>query len=213
MVGATSGRLVYPARHRWPVRLAYGGIILDPFRRRDLDEWLAVRRRNQAWLRPWDATAPVPGARPGPHHMMTRLRREARDGRTVPWVVRAAQSPGSSPLIGQCTLSNVMLGSARFASIGYWIDQRYAGRGLTPLAVALATDYAMTTMRLHRVEICIRPENTASLRVVEKLGFRYEGIRPRFLHIAGDWRDHKCFALDATEVGEGLVPRLMGASR
>jgi ribosomal-protein-alanine N-acetyltransferase len=77
-----------------------------------------------------------------------------------------------------------------------------------PAAVALATDYCFRTMRLHRVEIHIRPENTPSLRVVEKLGFRYEGVRPRFLHIDGDWRDHRSFALHAEEVPEGMWARL-----
>ena len=62
-------------------------------------------------------------------------------------------------------------------------------------------------MRLHRIEIAIRPENAASLRVVEKLGFRPEGVRPRYLHIDGDWRDHLVFALNAEEAGEGLVRR------
>jgi ribosomal-protein-alanine N-acetyltransferase len=46
------------------------------------------------------------------------------------------------------------------------------------------------------------------LRVVEKLGFRHEGLRPRFLHIDGDWRDHECFALNAEEVPEGMWQRL-----
>jgi ribosomal-protein-alanine N-acetyltransferase len=57
------------------------------------------------------------------------------------------------------------------------------------------------------MEICIRPENRASLRVVEKLGFRYEGLRRRFIHIDGDWRDHYCFALVREEVPEGVLQR------
>ena len=60
---------------------------------------------------------------------------------------------------------------------------------------------------LHRVEVNIRPENAASLRVVEKLGFRDEGLRPRYLHIDGDWRDHLSFALTREEVGDGLLAR------
>ena len=69
--------------------------------------------------------------------------------------------------------------------------------GLIPTAVALATDYCFRALRLHRVEIAIRPENAASLRVVEKLGIRYEGRKPAYLNIAGAWRDHECFALHA----------------
>ena len=62
-------------------------------------------------------------------------------------------------------------------------------------------------MQLHRIEIAIRPENAKSLRVVEKLSFRPEGLRPRYLHIDGDWRDHLVFALNAEEVPEGLLRR------
>ena len=57
------------------------------------------------------------------------------------------------------------------------------------------------------MEICIRPENTASLRVVEKLGFRYEGLRRRYIHIDGDWRDHYCFAVVTEDVPDGVLRR------
>ena len=76
-----------------------------------------------------------------------------------------------------------------------------------PTAVALAVDHCFGVLRLHRMEVNIRPENAASLRVVEKLRFRYEGLRPRYLHIDGDWRDHLCFVLNDDEVPGGLLPR------
>ena len=74
-------------------------------------------------------------------------------------------------------------------------------------SVALVTDHCFTTVGLHRVEVNIRPENAASLRVVEKLGFRPEGLRERYLHINGAWRDHLTFALTAGEVPEGVLAR------
>ena len=104
-------------------------------------------------------------------------------------------------------MSGIVGGSASWGQIGYWVDERLAGRGIIPTAVALACDYCFQVMGLHRIEIAIRPENTKSLRVVEKLGFRPEGLRPRYLHIDGDWRDHLVFALNAEEVPEGLVRR------
>jgi ribosomal-protein-alanine N-acetyltransferase len=82
-----------------------------------------------------------------------------------------------------------------------------------PTAVALATDHCFTALGLHRVEVNIRPENSASLRVVEKLGFREEGTRVAFLHIAGAWRDHRSFALTAEEVPGGLLRRWHGVQR
>jgi [ribosomal protein S5]-alanine N-acetyltransferase len=73
--------------------------------------------------------------------------------------------------------------------------------------VAMAIDHAFFTAGLHRIEINIRPENTASLRVVEKLGLRYEGRRDRLLHIDGAWRDHLSFAITVEEVPNGLLRR------
>ena len=93
------------------------------------------------------------------------------------------------------------------------MSERFAGRGITTTSVALATDVCFDEMRLHRMEICIRPENQASLRVVEKLGFRYEGLRRRFIHINGDWRDHYAFALTREDVPEGRAAALGAGPR
>jgi ribosomal-protein-alanine N-acetyltransferase len=91
------------------------------------------------------------------------------------------------------------------ATLGYWVDRERAGKGIAPTAVAMATDHCFRHLGLHRMEINIRPENQASLRVVEKLGFRDEGYRERYLHINGHWADHRSFALTAEEVPEGLL--------
>ena len=80
---------------------------------------------------------------------------------------------------GQVTVNNIVRGSAQFASIGYWLDRSFAGRGVMPLAVALVIDHCFTTAGLHRIEIAIRPENSNSLRVVEKLGLARVRVRGR----------------------------------
>ena len=198
------------------MRLSEGPVGLRPLRRRDARAWRSVRARNLAWLRPWEATPP-PGVDPRPRSFaaMTRtLRAQARAGQCLPFVVTYADDSSdpdaavrSGRLVGQLTVSGITLGSARWAHIGYWIDQAYAGRGIMPTAVALVSDHCFFVLGLHRLEINIRPENTASLRVVEKLGFRREGLRPRYLHIDGDWRDHVTFALHAEEVPEGVLTR------
>ena len=106
------------------------------------------------------------------------------------------------------TVNNIVRGSAQFASVGYWLDQDFAGRGVMPRAVAMAIDHCFTEVGLHRVEIAIRPENSNSLRVVEKLGLREVGYAPRYLHIDGDWRDHRLYAITEEEVPRGLLRRL-----
>jgi ribosomal-protein-alanine N-acetyltransferase len=71
----------------------------------------------------------------------------------------------------------------------------------------MAVDHCFFVAGLHRVEVNIRPENRASVRVVEKLGLRLEGTRSQFLHIDGDWRDHLSFAVTVEEVPRGLLRR------
>ena len=121
-------------------------------------------------------------------------------------------SPGTTRWSGQLTVNGISWGSARWASLGYWVAQSHAGRGITTTAVALVCDHLFKEVQLHRIEIAIRPENTASLRVVEKLGFTEIGTAPGFLHIAGDWRDHRVFQVLAGQVGDGLVSRLSSSS-
>jgi ribosomal-protein-alanine N-acetyltransferase len=110
-------------------------------------------------------------------------------------------------IVGQLNVSNMLFGSVSSATIGYWIAPEAAGKGITPTAVALVTDYLFSNLGLHRVEIDIRPENQASLRIVEKLGFRFEGLKERFIHINGAWRDHYVFALTGEEVPNGVLNR------
>jgi ribosomal-protein-alanine N-acetyltransferase len=108
-------------------------------------------------------------------------------------------------------VSNILHGSVATAFIGYWIDPEFAGLGIIPMAVALATDYAFNVVGLHRIEIDIRPENRASIQVVRKLGFRYEGTKLAFIHINNAWRDHYVFALTFEEVSNGLLNRFLKA--
>ncbi|MDJ0358066.1 GNAT family protein [Paenarthrobacter sp. PH39-S1] len=193
----------------WPVTLECGDIVLRPIRYRDKKAWREVRRRNAEWLAPWEATSPVPGAQlPTFAGMVRALNNQARASTAMPFVI-AERFPGSAApqLIGQLTVSSIVWGSAMSATLGYWVEQERAGRGITPTAVAMATDHCFGRLGLHRMEINIRPENAPSLRVVEKLGFRDEGLRPRYLHIDGQWTDHRSFALTAEEVPEGLLSR------
>jgi [ribosomal protein S5]-alanine N-acetyltransferase len=185
----------------WPVTLREGGVTLRPITRRDREAWTRVRAVNRDWLAPWEATPPRDLGPPVSFGAMVRnLRGQARRGQLLPFVVTA-----DGALVGQLTVGGITYGSLCSAHIGYWLDSRVAGRGIMPTAVALAVDHCFLVLRLHRIEVNIRPENAASLRVVEKLGFRDEGLRRRYLHIAGEWRDHRSFALTAEELPGGLL--------
>ena len=168
-----------------------------------------VRGGNAEWLRPWEATVP-PGDTSAPRTfkaLVRDLRRQAREYRALPFAVTV-----DDEFAGQVTVTNIVGGSARWAQVGYWVDRRYAGQGVIPTAVALVVDYCLLELHLHRIEVAIRPENTASLRVVEKLGFTEVGYAPVYLHIDGDWRDHRLFAITAEEASGGILRRLQASS-
>lgn len=189
----------------WPAVLTSGEVTVRPLGQRDARDWRDARRRNSAWLRPWDATTP-PGTQVSAtsfRGLVRRLHRQARAGATYPFAIDV-----EGRFAGQVTVNNIVRGSAQFASVGYWLDQRYAGRGVMPRAVALVIDHCFAVAGLHRIEVAIRPENSNSLRVVEKLGLREVGYAPRYLHIDGAWRDHRIYAITAEECPEGLLTRL-----
>ena len=192
----------------WPARPSAGPVTLRPPRLRDARTWSEIRLRNEEWLERWEPTSEhswedrnAVSSWPPLH---SALRTSARKGLMLPFMVCYG-----GRLVGQLNVSNVVHGALRSCTVGYWIDGALAGRGITPTALALAIDHCFRAVGLHRVEVDIRPENVASLRVVEKLGLRREGFYERFLDIDGGWRDHVAFAVTIEEMdGRSMISRL-----
>ena len=189
----------------WPVVLQNDNLVLRPLKLRDKKEWTKLRQRNQDWFRQWESTVPdeFSDGKASFYQIVKNLRVEAKAQRSLPFVMEIDKK-----IAGQITVANINYGSTRSAYIGYWIAEEFAGKGYTPLAVAMAIDHCFEVLKLHRLEITIRPENLKSLRVVEKLGLRSEGLRPKYLHIDGDWRDHLVFAINKDEYNESLVLKM-----
>ncbi len=185
-----------------PVVRAHGPISIRLVRPRDAKTLQTELVQNRSWLRQWEATSPDGPISLDMRSGVRRLLQQYRDGTGVPFVMEY-----DGEVAGQLNVWGIARGSLSSATIGYWVSERFAGKGITPTSVALATDVCFEDLRLHRMEICIRPENTKSLRVVQKLGFRYEGLRRRYIHIDGEWRDHYAFALVREEVREGVLNR------
>ncbi|WP_405376167.1 MULTISPECIES: GNAT family N-acetyltransferase [unclassified Microbacterium] len=181
---------------------AHGPVSIRLVRPRDAKPLQTELAENRSWLRQWEATSPDGPVSLDMRSGVRRLLQQHRDGAGIPLVMEY-----DGVVTGQLNVWGIARGSLSSATIGYWVSERFAGRGITPTSVALATDLCFEDMRIHRMEICIRPENAKSLRVVEKLGFRYEGLRRRYIHIDGDWRDHYAFALVREEVPEGVLQR------
>lgn len=178
---------------------------LRPLARKDAPRWEQLRNDNVAWLGPWESTRPPSGGAPSVgYRALTRdLIRQGRQGRAYPFVVTY-----DDLMVGQLTVTGITWASARWAQMGYWIDEKYAGRGIMTRAVAMAVDHCLLSAGLHRIEIAIRPENTASLRIVEKLRFTKIGLAPKYMHIDGMWRDHLLFAITIEQIPGGLLRML-----
>jgi len=182
----------------------HGDVRVRGLRQRDAKVLEALIRGNRDWLQPWEATNPRGSNDIDIKAMVRGLIRQANLHQGLPMLIEV-----DGQVIGQLNVANILYGSVGSAVIGYWIAPGFAGRNIMPTAVALTVDYLIHVMGLHRVEIDIRPENAASLRVVEKLGFRFEGTKRGYIHIAGDWRDHYSFALTSDEVRGGLLNRFV----
>jgi ribosomal-protein-alanine N-acetyltransferase len=111
--------------------------------------------------------------------------------------------PAAGGVIGRVALGGVLRGAFQNAYLGYWIDVAKQGLGLMPEAVQAATTFAFRGVGLHRVQAAVMPRNSRSLRVLEKVGYRREGLALRYLSIAGVWEDHVVFAVTAEEWDKG----------
>jgi len=182
--------------------LTHGDVSLRIIRSKDAKSIERLVLGNREWLRPWEATNPHGAISFDFRSQIRALLRQLESSEGIPFVIMY-----QGEIVGQLNVANILHGSVSSCVIGYWIAPEFAGLGITPTAVALAIDYLFNAVGLHRVEIDIRPENGASIRVVQKLGLRYEGLKKNYIHINGDWRDHYVFALTFEEVKDGVLNR------
>ena len=184
--------------------LTHQDVKLRLARMKDAKALEAILLEHRKWFRPWEATNPYAPNVWDTRGMLRSLLRALDDHTGMPFIIEY-----QGKIVGQLNVANILHGSVSNAVIGYWISPDVAGKGIMPTSVALVSDYLFNVVGLHRIEIDIRPENGASLRVVQKLGFRYEGLKQRYIHINGAWRDHYIFALTHEEVSKGVLNRMV----
>jgi ribosomal-protein-alanine N-acetyltransferase len=182
--------------------LTHGEISLRIIKARDAKTLERLVISNRPWLKPWEATNPNGPTSFDFKAQVRGLLRQLENDEGLPFLILY-----KGEVVGQLNVANILHGSVSSCVIGYWIIPEVAGNSITPTAVALAMDYVYKVVGLHRVEIDIRPENGASIRVVQKLGLRYEGLKKNYIHINNAWRDHYVFALTAEEVPDGVLNR------
>ncbi len=158
----------------------------------DFRVWSALREGSAGVLTPWE-----------PVWSDDHLARRAFTAR-VAWSARAEAAGAALPLLlvrrsdgvvmGAITLDNIRKGPAQAGTLGYWIGQAYARQGFMREAITAVVHHAFTVLDLSRIEAACLPENAASRGVLEKCGFKYEGVAQSYLQIAGRWRNHVLYA-------------------
>jgi ribosomal-protein-alanine N-acetyltransferase len=160
----------------------------------DFVEWSALRNQSREYLTPWEPSwAPDELTRAAFRRRLRRYVQAERDGTGMMFFVFDKKT---DELTGGCQLSNIRQGIAQSAaSLGYWIGQKHAGRGLMTDAVVTLVRHAFDRLGFHRIEAACLSTNVASRRVLTKAGFTAEGTARKYLRINGEWQDHLLFAI------------------
>jgi ribosomal-protein-alanine N-acetyltransferase len=158
----------------------------------DYAEWAALREASRAFLTPWEPSWPPDDLTRG--SFRRRIKRYTEDQRSdlaYPFFIFRKLD---SVLVGGLTLANIRRGCAQTGNLGYWTGAAHARKGYMTAAVTSFLPFAFQTLRLHRIEAACIPANAASIRLLEKTGFRREGFAREYLCIAGVWQDHLLYA-------------------
>jgi ribosomal-protein-alanine N-acetyltransferase len=179
-------------QRRRQVRIETERMTLRPPEHGDYTAWSSLRAEGRDFLVPWEPSW-------SPDH----LSRKAFSNR-VYWAARAVAADTALPvflirrkdqqLLGALTLDNIRRGPAQAGTLGYWVGQRYTRRGYMREAIEAVVHYAFITLDLSRIEAACLPENAASRGVLEKSGFKYEGVAQSYLQINGRWRNHVLYS-------------------
>ena len=156
---------------------------------RDAPAMAALLRANRGFLAPWD---PVRSDEyytdDGQRRVVEDMLRQHTAGQAVPHVIVL-----DDRIVGRIALTNVVRGPFQSGTLGYWVAADVNGRGVATAAVAAIVRLAFDELGLHRIEAGTMVHNAGSQRVLERNGFRRYGLAPRYLRIAGEWRDHVLF--------------------
>jgi [ribosomal protein S5]-alanine N-acetyltransferase len=160
-------------------------LVLETPEQGDVADLVALARASRRLHRPW---VYLPESASGWRSYLERCRRGAVMGH----LLRRADT---RELVGVVNISEVVRGRFQSGYLGFYVHAAHAGQGLMRLGLAEVATLAFRVHRLHRLEANIQPGNERSRRLVKRLGFRCEGLSPRYLKIGGRWRDHERWAI------------------
>ena len=169
------------------------GLYLRPATPTDFAAWSRLRAVSRAYLEPWEPTWPDDDLTRAAFRR--RLRRQDEDIARDEAYAFLIFDQTSDELLGGITLGGVRRGVSQSGTLGYWMGAPHVGTGRMTRAVATIVEFAFSKLRLHRIEAACIPENSPSVALLQRNGFRREGYARGFLRIDGAWRDHALFAL------------------
>ena len=163
----------------------------------DAEAFLDLVVRNRDHFRPYEPRRPPAYfTLAGQRDQIAAAQRQARLGERYEFGIWMSDGGG---LVGRISLGGISRGALQNAYLGYGVDIEHGGRGIATKAVGLAVTVAFEDLGLHRVQAAVVPENKASARVLQKAGFREEGLARRYLFLDGQWKDHRMFALTSDD--------------
>lgn len=173
------------------------GVYLRPPEMRDFEAWSSLREHSRAFLTPWEPTWPGDDlTRTAFRRRLRRHTQEIADDESYPFLIFRE---GDDVLVGGLTIGQIKRGVAQSATLGYWMGLPFAGKGLMTRSVRAIAGFAFTSLRLHRIEAACLPHNEASIKLLERNGFKREGLARAYLRINGLWQDHLLYALLETD--------------
>ena len=151
----------------------------------DENEFLTAVRRSRSLHHPWVQ----PPATAEAYRDYLSKQQESRNLAFFIW------HDDPRGLAGVVNLNEIVHGCFESAYLGYYAFIPYAGQGLMKDGLSQVITHAFRGLKLHRLEANIQPANRPSKMLVKRLGFRREGLSPRYLKINGRWRDHERWAI------------------
>lgn len=174
------------------LQIEAGAYYLRPPIMSDFRAWSDLRGESRAFLKPWEPLWPSDDlTKSGFRRRLRRYARDRKEGRSLTFLLFRSRT---DELLGGLTLSNIRRGVSQTATLGYWMGERYAGKGHMSAAVAMILPFCFDVLNLHRIEAACLPVNGPSIRLLENAGFQREGYARNYLLINGSWQDHLLFA-------------------
>ena len=158
----------------------------------DFDQWLSLRESSKTFLELWE-----------PKRGNDFFKRKAFNNR-VRWAKKSSQADQAyqffifdkfQTLLGSITIENIRKGPSNAATLGYWLGKEHTGKGFMREAILTIIDFSFNTLNISRLEAATLPENKSSRGLLERVGFKYEGVGQSYLQINGRWRNHVLYGL------------------